>query len=369
MFLWALGKEFGEQRLADTIAMHLDKWGAVTGSPIKTPYSRVYRIQASPNSYPRQLFAKAPWFDPDTPHQKVSRRLERFVREAENTVRVALHPFVHRFGEVCFIHEVPFLISAGRDETLEDLINPKSLSVVDAFVIGIQIARGIGYCQHKGLIAHQDLKPANILVDRLERKFGPDFPIKYHARVADFELSNAYVELGTAAGARPYMSPEQHEIQHSPDQPLRDFSRSDVFSFGVLLHEMLTDGLHPVGEVTRDIWPNPIVGKNKWRHPEPWRKWVEAGAPIRRKLDTVPPEIYEILEDCLCVDSRTRSAMSSIEELLWNYLLLAAPDVARALQVMIEQWEEACLTSDPSVHWNHGERMLAMVRNYYATAR
>lgn len=369
MFLWELEKEVGPEMFALEVALHLDKWGAVIGDPITTPYSRVYRIQARPNSYPQTLYAKAPWFAPDEPCNKARRRLERLVREVENTIRVMAHPCIHRFGTLCFIYEVPFLISAGRDGTLEDLVNEKSLSLLEAIVIGIQITRGLNYCHSKGLISHQDLKPSNILISRLDRRFGSDFPIKHHAQVTDFELSNAYFELGIASGGRPYMSPEQHAIESEPNQTLRDFSRSDVFSFGVLLHEMVTDGLHPVGEMTRDIWPNPIEGKTRWKRSDPWRAWVKAGTPICKKLDTIPPEIYHILEQCLEVDAACRPTMSNVENLLHEYLRSADPGLVRGLRLTVENWEEVCGITDPSYHWEHGDHILATLRNYYATLR
>lgn len=367
MFLWELGSRIGDERLAMLVALHLDKWGTVTGAPFETPNSRIYRIQAPPNAFPRQFIAKAPWFDPDTPRDEVRCRMERFAREAENTIRVADHPFAHRFGYITFIHHVPFLISACRDGTLEDLINAETLSLFDALVIGLQLTRGLAYCQRVGLVAHQDLKPANILFEDLSRKVGPDVFLKYHARVADFELSNAYIELGIPSGSRPYMSPEQHEVKHASDQPRLDFSRSDVFSFGVLLHEMVTSGMHPVGERTRDIWPEPIEGKNKWKRSNPWREWINRGAPIQRKLNTVPAEIYALLEQCLKVDPKLRPALSTVEEQLWMLLPHhSSPDFAQLLRQSFDQWEATCVPPDSDNSWPYGEEMLEMVRRYYS---
>jgi len=294
--------------------------------------------------------------------------MERLVREMENTIRVGDYPFVQRFGQFCFIYEIPFLISACRDGTLEDLINSaEPLSLFDALVIGLQMARGLGYCQHVGLVAHQDLKPANILFEDLKRKTGQDVSIKYHTRVADFELSNAYIELGIPSGSRPYMSPEQHEVQNSPNQSLRDFSKSDVFSFGVVLHEMLTAGLHPVGEMTRDIWPNPIEGKKSWNRSNNWHTWIRRGAPIKRKLDTVPEEIYALLEQCLQVDPNKRPALSTVEEQLWNILAHhSPPEFARLLHESFQKWEEICILPDSANYWPHGQEMLDRIRRYYA---
>ena len=353
--------EFDSDHAMLIVETSLSDLGKVSKSVIQTPYSRVFTIDGGPNRFPRYLVAKAPWFEVDGKFN----RLEKFVHEAEQTVKIVGHPFLHRFGKLRYVQGVPFLISAKCDGTLEDVLAGPRLDQKEVLVIAIQIARGLGYCQHVGLIAHQDLKPANIFVDDLAAKFGPDVSFKSLARVADFELSNAYLDLGKASGSRPYMSPEQHLAESNSQGSLIDFSRADTFSFGVVLHELLTDGFHPVGEKTADVWPSQMPGKEKWKRSTPWTHWIKSGAPLKHPLDEISTTLRELIGNCLSTTPSARSKIGDVEKSLWDELARVSPEAHRGMGAATHAWEEG-LFDESGAEWPGGEAILKNLRQSFA---
>ncbi|HEY0665218.1 MAG TPA: serine/threonine-protein kinase [Gallionella sp.] len=156
---------------------------------------------------------------------------ERFYQEAKAAGRLN-HPNivtiydVGRSGDVAYI-AMEFL--QGRE--LRDIMNEVGLLPVDQVLdIIAQVAQGLAYAHENGIV-HRDVKPSNIMVIR-----------DGHAKITDFGIarmasSAVRTQTGMVLGSPKYMSPEQ-VMGKSLDQ------RSDVFSLGVMLYEMLT-GLTP----------------------------------------------------------------------------------------------------------------------------
>ena len=131
---------------------------------------------------------------------------------------------VHDFGEVDGIAYLAMELLEGTD--LRKRVQQAPIPPIEAVEIAGQVAEGLAFAHHRGIV-HRDIKPANIML--LER--GP-------AKIMDFglarmRLADHKTSTGIVLGTPRYMSPEQ--ISGQPvDQ------RSDIFSLGIVLWEMLT---------------------------------------------------------------------------------------------------------------------------------
>ncbi len=151
----------------------------------------------------------------------------RFYQEAKAAGRLS-HPNivtiydVGRSGDIAYI-AMEFL--QGRE--LRDILNDEKLLPVDQVLdIVAQVAMGLAYAHEHGII-HRDIKPSNIMVGRDNQVKITDFGI---ARMASAAVRT---QTGMVLGSPKYMSPEQ-VMGKLTDQ------RSDIFSLGVMLYEMLT---------------------------------------------------------------------------------------------------------------------------------
>jgi len=159
----------------------------------------------------------------------------RFYQEAKAAGRLS-HPNivtifdVGKSGDVAYI-AMEFL----QGKELRDILNEgKTLPVEQILDIVSQVASGIAYAHENGIV-HRDVKPSNIMV-------GADG----HVKITDFgiarmESASVRTQTGMVLGSPKYMSPEQ-VTGKLIDQ------RSDIFSLGVVLYEMLTDKAPFVGE-------------------------------------------------------------------------------------------------------------------------
>jgi eukaryotic-like serine/threonine-protein kinase len=158
----------------------------------------------------------------------------RFFREAR-AASALNHPNIITIHEIASCDGTEMIVMeyvAGR--TLGELLRAGPLSLPDVFSIAVQIADAVAKAHAAGVI-HRDLKPGNVMVtpDGLVKVL--DFglaKLQHSSAQADdaptLELTGAHVVLGTAA----YMSPEQ-----AAGEPLDP--RTDIFSFGVVLYEMI----------------------------------------------------------------------------------------------------------------------------------
>jgi serine/threonine-protein kinase len=155
---------------------------------------------------------------------------DRFIREINTTANLR-HPHIlplYDSGEVggALYYVMPLI----DGETLRARIDREGpLPVEESLRITRQVADALGYAHERG-IAHRDIKPENILLER------------GHAVVADFGIARAVAatgaerltETGLAVGTPLYMSPEQASGDGNID------GRSDLYSLGCVLYEMLT---------------------------------------------------------------------------------------------------------------------------------
>jgi eukaryotic-like serine/threonine-protein kinase len=152
---------------------------------------------------------------------------KRFIHEAQSASALD-HP------NICTIHEIDespqdqlfIVMSYYEGETLKSRIEQGPLKVEEAIDIANQVAKGLAKAHTHGIV-HRDIKPANIIIT----KDGV-------AKIVDFGLAKLgggtlLTKTGTTIGTVAYMSPEQaqgEKVDH----------RTDIWSLGVVLYEMLT---------------------------------------------------------------------------------------------------------------------------------
>jgi tetratricopeptide (TPR) repeat protein len=166
---------------------------------------------------------------------------QRFLREAKSAAALD-HPFICRIfetGEVDGRNFIAMEYVAG--EPLSARLARGPLPLREALALASEIAEALGEAHEKGIV-HRDLKPSNIMLTSLSHAKILDFGLAKQIQAIDSrqpELSTQtqLTQTGAVIGTLAYMSPEQ-----ARGDPVD--ARSDIFSFGVVLYEMLS-GVHP----------------------------------------------------------------------------------------------------------------------------
>jgi eukaryotic-like serine/threonine-protein kinase len=169
------------------------------------------------------------------PEGKVPDRRDRFLHEARSASALN-HPHIITIYEIGREGDLEFIAMeyvAGK--TLNDIIHSSGLPMSDVLRYAVQTADAIAAAHEAGLI-HRDLKPSNIMVDKRGSVKVVDFGLAKRAVTESLEVTitlQADTQKGFVTGTVPYMSPEQAEGK------VLD-ARSDIFSFGAILYEMIT---------------------------------------------------------------------------------------------------------------------------------
>jgi serine/threonine protein kinase/Tfp pilus assembly protein PilF len=238
-------------------------------------------------------------------------RLQRFEREAK-AVAALNHPNLVTLHSIEESGGVRFLTMELVDgQSLDQLVAPGGLPLARVLDLSIAIAEALIAAHQKGIV-HRDLKPANVMVSGDGRVKVLDFGL---AKLNEPEPVGASMmptmdqpisAVGLVLGTVPYMSPEQLRGENVD-------ARSDVFSLGVLIYELVT-GKRPFGGATS----------------------VEVSSSILRDLPTpvstaranVPADLERIIARCLEKDPerRTQTAKDVRNEL--EFLRKGAPAAA-----------------------------------------
>ncbi|HEY6050930.1 MAG TPA: serine/threonine-protein kinase, partial [Thermoanaerobaculia bacterium] len=166
---------------------------------------------------------------------KDSDRLRRFEQEAEAASSLN-HPNILVIYDIGTRDGIPFIVSELLEgETLRSRLSAGALSPRKALGHALQVAHGLAAAHEKGIV-HRDLKPENIFVTRDGRVKILDFGLakltEPQTGDSSSNLPTAGSQPGVALGTLGYMSPEQ--VRGVSVDP-----RSDIFSFGAILYELL----------------------------------------------------------------------------------------------------------------------------------
>jgi tetratricopeptide (TPR) repeat protein len=166
-------------------------------------------------------------------------RLRRFEQEAQALGRLQ-HPGIAQIYEAStadsgFGPQPYFAMELIRGRSLLEHAKASSLNIGQRLALMVKICEAVNHAHLRGLI-HRDLKPGNILVDETGQPKVLDFGV---ARVTGSDQpATRQTDLGQLVGTLAYMSPEQVLAD-----PLELDTRSDVYSLGVILYELLAGRL------------------------------------------------------------------------------------------------------------------------------
>ena len=215
--------------------------------------------------------------------------VERFRREQEIGQELN-HPGVVKTYNSEQRSRLYMVIEWVEGRLLRDLFNQQRKLPIDRGVkLTLAICDALD-CMHKHGVVHRDLKPENIMVDDQD-----------HIKIIDFGIAMkedarriTFVDMSATLGTPDYISPEQVKGQ-------RGDQRSDIYSLGVMLYEMLT-GEPPFSG------PNPLVVMNERVLTDP--------KPARELNPEISPSLQEILNRALARDPRHR--YPTAHEMAWD---------------------------------------------------
>jgi serine/threonine-protein kinase len=220
--------------------------------------------------------------------------VERFRREARAIARLS-HPNVVTVidrGEWRGRQYIVFEHVAG--ENLKAIVTREGpLPVHEALELSIQIGRALAFAHELGIV-HRDVKPHNVLVDAGGTAKVTDFGI---ARALD--VDDALTQTGTVLGTGLYISPEQARGERGDE-------RSDQYSFGVVMYELLTGDVPYRGDTLMAVAmrhvrdPVPHVREKRPEVP------ARVDAVVARTMAKQPADRYSSLEDVVEALERCR---------------------------------------------------------------
>ena len=224
-------------------------------------------------------------------------RVRRFIQEAK-AASALNHPNIITIHEIGSFEGSRYIVSEYVDgATLRDKMHD-GLNVAESVDITCQIAAAL-QAAHSAGIVHRDIKPENVMIRKDDLVKVLDFGLAKLTEADDqpidasAPLSRVHTSPGLVMGTVAYMSPEQ-----AKGQPVD--ARTDLWSLGVVLHEMLTGSSPFEGESVTDLVSSIIKKDTPPAH-----------------LETLPSELRPICQKALAKDkdSRYRSAHDLLKDL------------------------------------------------------
>jgi eukaryotic-like serine/threonine-protein kinase len=211
---------------------------------------------------------------------------ERFVREIE-TISPLVHPNIVPLFDSGVADGIPYFVMPYLEgESLRRRLHREGrLEVGDAVRIAGEIGEALEFAHGRGIL-HRDIKPENILLEA------------GHAVVTDFGVAGALshavagkspvdrlTEEGLIVGTAEYMSPEQASGDRTVD------GRTDIYSLGCVLYEMLTGAPPFTGDGPRQVMAS---------------RFRESSRPVRDLRPEVSPQLEAVVERAIAADPADR---------------------------------------------------------------
>lgn len=267
-------------------------------------------------------------------------RAERFLREIKLQAKAHYHPNVHWPFKVIFILGVPVAYFRRWEGDLSDFIEDPHWGDLGRLSLIIQLAAGLEHCHDRGLV-HQDLKPQNVFVRDLQSSFNlPPTDLWLRPLVADFGSVNLAADVGEFTGSRPYMAPEQWQKTELGE-------RTSVFVLGIMLHELMSRGVHPMGERSSDWHRGINPGFNRWQNNTRWRNWESNGCPIAHPL--ADHDLAGLVKACLARSPSDRPPLREVQATLLDMLCRRSANAAQQVDVFLDRAKSESATEE----WQH----------------
>ena len=294
----------------------------------------IYIFDQGENVSPRYICAKIP---KPLKNATIEETNNRFVNELKKQFSYNHQMFVHWAFDFSEVLGSPVALFRYWGRDLEKVIRKSEpSSMTEKLSIMVYVCSGLSHCYRCGLVAHQDLKPANIFLRNVKSEFRdlPDLDIYNFALIADFGLANAFLDSSVFGGSRPYMAPEQwRKAELSP--------KTDVFSLGVILYELMSGGFHPVGIKLSDCWPRPVEGNSKkWTKADAWRKWAKTASINFDCVPPIEPEVQSLVHDMLSVDAANRPSIEEVQMLLLDIIKSESQESFAQLEFLVNYFEQ-----------------------------
>ena len=235
-------------------------------------------------------------------------RRRRFAQEAR-AASALNHPNIVTVYEIDRADDVDFIAMEYIDgRTLCDVVSDRGIGVDEKLRLASEVADALAAAHAAGIV-HRDLKPSNIMVAAGGRAKVLDFGLARSGALVSSadETTAALTTPGTVVGTVAYMSPEQ-----ATGRPVD--ARSDIFSFGCVLYEMLSGGRPFRGGSSLDVLASLLR---------------DAPAPIAG----VAPGVRQVVERCLCKDPGAR--YQSATDLRAALAVCQAADAAGAASIAV----------------------------------